>query len=201
MIKPEYLRMKLPQFSTARLILSDVTDADIPSYKKHFVNYEVIRHLSSAVPWPYPDDGVERFINTQVVPRQGIDRWVWGIHLKSNPNELIGVVDLWRDCIPENRDFWLGKPFWNQGFMTEAVEPVNEYAFLTLGFEKLVLTNAKENLRSRKIKEKTGARYLRSEPASFVDPAYTAHEIWELTKQRWLEWRKQHKKIQSSRSI
>ena len=41
--------------------------------------------------------------------------------LKTNPNELIGAVDLYRDGKPENRGFWLGKPFWKQGIMTEAV--------------------------------------------------------------------------------
>ncbi|BCD95876.1 GNAT family N-acetyltransferase [Marinagarivorans cellulosilyticus] len=177
--------MKLPIFTTNRLILTEVTEEDIPSYEKYFVNYEVIKHLSSAVPWPYPNEGVEWFINTQVVPRQGIDKWVWGIHLKTNPNELIGAVDLWREGKPENRGFWLGEPFWNQGIMTEAVAPITEYAFAQLNFDTLIFSNAKGNIQSRRIKEKTGAKYIRSEPASFVDPVYLENEIWEFTKQDW----------------
>jgi len=177
--------MPLPTFTTKRLILTELAQDDIPSYKKYFVNYEIIKHLASTVPWPYPSDGVEWFVNTQILPNQGIDRWVWGIHLKAKPTELIGVVDLWRDGKPENRGFWLGEPFWNQGIMTEAVAPVTEYAFTKLGFEKLVFSNAKGNLKSRRVKEKAGAVYIRTEPASFVDPSYTEHEIWKLTKREW----------------
>ena len=54
-----------------------------------------------------------------------------------------------------------------------------------LGFEVLVFANAVGNLRSRRIKEKTGARLLRTEPAEFVDPSFKDREIWELSKSEW----------------
>jgi RimJ/RimL family protein N-acetyltransferase len=54
-----------------------------------------------------------------------------------------------------------------------------------LGFEKMVLGNALGNDRSRRVKEKTGAKLIGVEPAQFVDPAYTEHELWELTKDAW----------------
>ena len=73
--------------------------------------------------------------------------------------------------------------------MTEAVTPINDYAFDVLGFETLVFSNARGNVRSRRIKEKTGARFLRSEQRSYVDPAYMQDEQWELTKSEWQRWR------------
>ena len=112
---------------------------------------------------------------------------MWGVFEISSPNELIGCVDLWRDGHPENRGFWLGKNFWGKGYMTEAVKPVTSYAFNELGFEKLVFANAVGNLKSRRVKEKTGCRLIDIKPAKFVNPKYTEHEIWELTK---LEWQK-----------
>jgi [ribosomal protein S5]-alanine N-acetyltransferase len=178
--------MLLPRFETKRLILKEVTINDVPSYEKNFVDYEVIRHLSSLVPWPYPKNGVVDFLNNSVIPNQGKDRWVWGLFLKSNPAELVGAIDLWRECKPENRGFWLARRLWRQGLMTEAVRPVMNYAFNDLGFEKLVFTNALGNIASRKVKEKTGARLIGVRPASFVDPAYTEHEVWELEKDSWL---------------
>jgi len=54
-----------------------------------------------------------------------------------------------------------------------------------LGFEALILSNALGNIRSRRIKEKSGAKWLRNEPAAFVNPAYTEREVWELTKSDW----------------
>jgi RimJ/RimL family protein N-acetyltransferase len=98
-------------------------------------------------------------------------------------------VDLWREGKPESRGFWLGRKFWGQGLMTEAVEPVIDHAFDELGFEKLIFSNALGNERSRRIKEKTGARLLGVEPAKFVDPQFTQHELWELEKADWVRLR------------
>ncbi len=176
---------KLPTFITERLILREVTEADAPSYEKNFVDYEVISQLTAAVPWPYPEGGVLDYLRTQIFPHQGKDRWVWAIFLKENPEEAIGCIDLWREAKPENRGFWLGRKYWGRGIMTEAVEPVMDYAFNVLGFEKIILANAVGNERSRRIKEKNGAYLLRTEPAKFVNPTYTEHEIWELTKEQW----------------
>jgi ribosomal-protein-alanine N-acetyltransferase len=175
----------IPTLNTERLLLKAVTLEDAPAYRKHFVDYEVIQFLSSAVPWPYPDDGVEFFLNNLVLPRQGKDRWCFGIFLKTNPDELIGCVDLWREPVPENRGFWLGKQYWSQGIMSEAVRPVTDYAFDHLGFEKLYFTNAVGNKASRRVKEKSGATYIETRPAKFVSPEFTETELWELTKENW----------------
>jgi RimJ/RimL family protein N-acetyltransferase len=69
--------------------------------------------------------------------------------------------------------------------MTEATNAVTDHAFNNLGFETLVFSNALGNLRSRRIKEKSGARLIRTEPAKFVNPDYTQREVWELTKADW----------------
>jgi ribosomal-protein-alanine N-acetyltransferase len=176
---------KIPTFNTSRLILRELIEDDAPSFERHFVDYNVIRTLTTLVPWPYPAGGVLEFIRTQILPRQGIDRWVRGIAIKESPSEVIGVVDLWRVGTPENRGFWLGHKFWGKGFMTEAVFPVMDYAFDELGFEKLVFTNAVGNDRSGRVKEKTGARLIGRDPARFVDPALTENEIYELSKAEW----------------
>lgn len=175
----------IPPFETKRLILRAVVESDATAWQRNFDDYEVIRHLSAHVPWPYPKDGVLNFLKSSILPSQGRDRWVWGIFLNDASSELIGVVDLWREGRPEHRGFWLAHKYWGQGLMTEAVEPIMDYAFDELGFDVLVFANAVGNIGSRRIKEKTGARLLRVEPSKFVDPKYTEHEIWELRKADW----------------
>lgn len=183
-----HLQNSLPTFETERLILRAVTAIDIPSYQKHFSDYEVISHLSVAVPWPYPDNGASTFLNQLIFPNQGMSQWLWGIFEKHNPVELIGAVHIWKEGRPENRGFWLGKQFWGQGYMTESVIPIMNFAFNELGFEKLVFTNAVGNIKSRRVKEKTGAKLIEVRPAKFVNPKYTEHEIWELNKSDWLDY-------------
>jgi ribosomal-protein-alanine N-acetyltransferase len=175
----------IPTFHTPRLILREVVESDVPAYEKYFIDYNVVRTLTYLVPWPFPPGGVLEYLRTRVFPFQGNDKWVWAMTLKEDPTELIGTVDLFRPGKPENRGFWLGHKFWGQGYMTEAVEPVMDYAFGPLGFEKLTFANAVGNRRSARVKEKTGARLIKREPARFVDPALTEHEIYELEKGEW----------------
>ncbi len=175
----------VPTIETERLLLRMPELNDSKSYQKNFADYEVIRYLSHLVPWPYPENGVYEFLKNVILPPQGRERWTWAIFEKDHPDEVIGVVDLWKNGCPEHRGFWLAKKHWGKGFMTEAVEPVSQFAFETLNFEKLVFANAVGNLRSRRIKEKTGARLIGVEPAQFVDPQFTEHEIWELSRETW----------------
>jgi RimJ/RimL family protein N-acetyltransferase len=176
----------LPTFRTRRLVVRELVPTDIPAYRANFINYQVIRQLTSAVPWPYPENGVEDYLQSEIFPHQGQGKWVWAIALEESEAELIGAVELIRHANPANRGFWLGERYWGRGYMTEAVEPINEYAFTILGFESLIFANAVGNSRSSRIKEKTGARFLRREPGSYVDPDLKEREIFELTRDDWL---------------
>lgn len=178
----------IPELHTARLALRGITEADAPSIQRNLADDAVIGELAARVPYPYPPDGAIRFIREEVMPAQGRDRWVWAIFLEQAPAEAIGVIDL-RRGEGENRGFWLARAQWGRGLMTEAAYAVTEYAFAALGFERLMLCNALGNTRSRRIKEKAGARLLRVEPFRFVNPDYTHHEVWELTKADWLRAR------------
>lgn len=178
--------MNVPVFETHRLILRGVDITDAPSYQKNFAHFDIIQYLSFRVPWPYPENGAELFIKDLVLPHQGIDRWTWGIFLKENPAELIGMVELFNPGIPENRGFWLAKPHWGRGLMTEATKPVMDFAFTTLGLDSVILSNAVQNNRSRRIREKAGASFLKTRPARFANPKITLTEDWLLTKQAWI---------------
>jgi hypothetical protein len=113
-------------FKTKRLILKPLSLDDIPSYETHFIDYEVIRHLSAVMPWPYPRNGVSEFFQNVLLPPQGIS---WGLFLNERPTEVIGCLELLRPGTPENRGFWLPRKYWGRGLMTEAVKPVMDFAF------------------------------------------------------------------------
>jgi RimJ/RimL family protein N-acetyltransferase len=178
-----------PTLETERLILRPITPADFPIYQKNFNDYEVIRYLAAIVPWPYPENGVEEYYRNVIVPKQDKDYWHWGIFSKVNLNEVIGGIDLWRNSNVDNRGFWLARKHWGQGYMTEAATRINDHAFDDLGFEVLYFGNAKSNIGSRKIKEKTGAVYVGTRPFKYVDPSVTESENWKLTKEDWLKFR------------
>jgi len=171
---------------TKRLILKEITPEDIENYQKGFADYEVIRHMNGRVPWPFPKDGVKTFLESEIFPNLGQTIWQWGIFLKERPDILIGSISLRKSDV-DNRGFWLARAYWGQGYMTEAVNCINQYAFEELGFKILRFTNAKGNHRSRRIKEKTGAHLVKVTPMKAVDPQYTDQEHWELTKTDWIK--------------
>jgi RimJ/RimL family protein N-acetyltransferase len=179
------MRWPTPTLETERLRLEPLTVAHAESYARHFVDYEVIQHLSDAVPWPYPDGGVRDYIEAVAMKGQGESRWDWALTLREAPGEAIGSVGLWRPGAPENRGFWLGRAFWGRGLMTEALEPIMGWAFDEAGFEQVILSNAVGNTRSRRLKERAGATLLGVEPTAFVRPDYTESERWLLTRQAW----------------
>jgi RimJ/RimL family protein N-acetyltransferase len=169
---------------TERLVLRDVLFVDVAAYHKNFVDYDVVSELNAAIPWPYPADGIPAFLE-KLRPEQEQNRWVWALYLKTDLTDPISSIDLSRGGKSEHRGFWLAKKHWGRGLMTEATDAVTDYAFDILGFETMILSNALGNVRSRRIKEKAGAVFLRTEPAKFVNPDYTHREVWELTKQAW----------------
>lgn len=177
---------KVKTLITERLILNELVLDHAPDYQKGFADYNVIRHMNAAVPWPYSDNGVEDFLTNTILPFQGKSVWAWAIFFKEDQDNLIGSISL-RISDKDNRGFWLAHPYWGHGYMTEAADAVNAHAFHHLGFEKLLLTNAKGNHRSRRVKEKTGARLVSVVPTKAVDSSYTEAEQWELLKEEWLK--------------
>lgn len=180
--------MAVKTLATKRLILKSPTLDDAESLQKYINDWDIVRNFSKGFPWPYPADGAVSFLRDVVLPNQKKTRWSWGIFLKDNPDELIGFIELINQPnMRWNRGFWIGKPFWGQGLMPEAAHVVTTYAFEHAGFEKLVLANAQANKASRRIKEKTGGKFIGIVEHEHVDPTLKKTEMWELSKDDWLK--------------
>lgn len=85
--------------------------------------------------------------------------------------------------------FWLGKPFWGQGIMPEAVQRVLARAFEDLGMTKVWCGYYDGNTKSKRVQEKCGFRYQRS--AKDVDVPLMNEKRTEhvnlLTREEWLK--------------
>jgi ribosomal-protein-alanine N-acetyltransferase len=104
-----------PTLETPRLLLRPLELADAPQLQLVFPYWEIVRYLAPQVPWPYPPDGACRYIRDMALP--SIERgetWQWTLRLKSNPDQIIGSIDL-RTKENDNRGFWLALPWQRQG--------------------------------------------------------------------------------------
>ena len=52
--------------------------------------------------------------------------------------------------------FWIGEPFWNQGYITEANQQVLKFGFEQVGLHKIYCTHLVDNLASGRVMIKNG---------------------------------------------
>jgi [ribosomal protein S5]-alanine N-acetyltransferase len=121
---------------TARLNLAPVHPSDAERIQAIFPQWEVVRYLASAVPWPYPADGAQAFCREAFAAGERGEGWTWTIRLRTEPDQIIGVIELMTDP-DNNRGFWLAPPWHGLGLATEACHTVTDYWFDVLNFPLL----------------------------------------------------------------
>jgi len=174
-----------PTLQTPRLRLEPISEAHAPALQSHFATWDIIQHLSKMVPWPYPEDGVLTFLREDLEPRIARGHaYAWAL-VPHDHGEAIGLLEY--RCHPEaidNRGFWIAVPWQGRGLMTEAVIAFQDWVFFELGAPRLFVLNAVINERSRRIKEKTGARLLDTLSLAHHSGC-TETQRWELTAEAW----------------
>jgi len=174
----------VPTLETRRLVLRPLELADAAAGQELFPRWEIVRFLTTKVPWPYPADGALQFYRDVAIPAmERGEQWVWAIRLKGGPDHMIGAINLSANR-DENRGFWLGLLWQGQGLMSEACDAATEFWFNGLGREVLRVSKAVPNLASRRVSEKQGARLVAVEERDFVSGRFPT-EIWELTREEW----------------
>ncbi len=84
--------------------------------------------------------------------------------------------------------YWIGVPFWGQGYIPEATREVMRHAFEDLGMTTLWCGYFDGNDRSRRVGEKCGFRFHRTEQKEWPLIGQTVMQhITRLTKEEWGE--------------
>jgi len=160
---------------TQRLVLRPLTlaDADV-AYNGWTSDLEVAKYVSwlphhsiedtikwlKEIEWRY--DSADNIILR--------DNYIWGFVLRDT-GELIGSGGLiWENgCQLFQVSYNIAKIHWNNGFTTEAMKAILQFASAHLGIKKVVGGHAKENLASTKVIEKLGFVYCRDDITPHVD--------------------------------
>jgi RimJ/RimL family protein N-acetyltransferase len=176
-----------PTLETERLILRPLGLHDVAAVQRWFPDWELVKYLHAGLPWPYPDDGALTNTRESLETRARGEKFFWVIVLKDGDRQAIGRIDLWPfdGELRDMRGFWLARPWWGRGLMTEAAERVTQYAFEDLAWPFLYLTNAEPNRGSHRVKEKQGAELIDVRPHPFMSGEYP-RETWLLRREAWL---------------
>ncbi len=173
-----------PVLETKRLLLQPLALTDAEQIQALFPQWEIVRYLTTRVPWPYPPDGASHWCRDIVLPAvERGEEWCWTLRLKTGPTRIIGVIHL-MTTENNNRGFWIAPPWQRQGLMTEACNAVTDHWFDELKFPRLRVPKMVGNVGSRRISEKQGMRIVATKEQSYVSGRFLT-EIWEITADEW----------------
>ena len=138
-----------------RLVLRPLRTGDAEPLFTLFADWEVIRWLSMP-PWPYALEDARSFIREH----RDQDRTAFAITLA---DALIGGIDVRMNPANQsqrgagpNLGYWLGRPYWGCGYMTEAARGFLARVF-DAGLGDVVYSGAfADNAASLRVQEKLG---------------------------------------------
>jgi RimJ/RimL family protein N-acetyltransferase len=138
---------------TERLVLRRPTLADVKAIAR-LANDRRVAQNTSRLPHPYAVSDAEIFV--QFVAQQARDT----NFVVTRDDDLLGTVgiDLGKPNVPEI-GYWLGVPYWGQGYATEAARAIIDYAFEEFGAAELRAGARIVNPASRRVLEKCGFQW------------------------------------------
>lgn len=180
-----YRKVPIRTLTTERLTLRPTQESDAPRIQLLFDNPAVLKYMAAVIPYPYPEDGAITYLR-EILPKVAAgERYAWAIERRGFEGEgMIGAIELTPASDEDHRGFWLGEPYWGQGYMTEAATAVNDFAFDELGMTELRLGNAVPNVASHRLKESVGAEAIEIRDEDFVGGRFPCVR-WRLTAEAW----------------
>ena len=138
-----------------RLILRPPRPADIQAMAVWLGDIEVSRNLAQ-VPYPYGEADAEDFVAKR--SRHGDGHYSFSV-LRKSDNLFVGCIGLHLEDEGYELGYWLGKPFWGQGYASEAARAAAHFAFASLDAPFLWAGWFHDNPASGHVLAKLGARH------------------------------------------
>ncbi len=140
--------------------VSDIKPDDKPAYLEH-LREKQIYDQTEKIPFPYTDADADWWINHVAETTKVQGRSVnWAI--RRTDGYLIGGIDFHNFQLGKSHKselgYWLAKPFWGRGIMTEAVKKVTEFGFSEFGLVRITANVFHFNAGSARVLEKAGYR-------------------------------------------
>ncbi len=152
-----YMDSSRPVLTSGRLFLRPFAMEDAPAVARLAGAVEIARY-TTRIPHPYPEELASEWIASH---ESGFTHGVAAIFaiISKDQDSLIGAVGLEkinREFSHAEIGYWIGVPFWNRGFGTEAVKTLVGYAFTTLRLHRVYARIMSTNPDSAKVLLKSG---------------------------------------------
>ncbi len=141
---------------TARLILRPLRPSDAGLMSLYAGDPRVAR-MTTSIPHPNPPGAAEAYIAATLAGRR--DDTVWAMDgTGQGAAELIGLISAKPHGDAVEVGYWVGPPFWNTGYASEALGAVVDHLFAR-GVARIVAAVFQDNPGSARVITKAGFSY------------------------------------------
>lgn len=145
---------------TNRLGIRSLQEDDFQALTSILGNPIVMRFSAKGL--PFTDQEIIEFLKQRFAEYQRFGFSSWAVELK-NDGTFIGIAGI-RHMLVDNIDeieigFRLAPIYWEHGYATEAAMAIRDYAYNTLGIQRLIALVEPNNDRSIRVIEKLGMSY------------------------------------------
>ncbi|WP_434362198.1 GNAT family N-acetyltransferase [Parasalinivibrio latis] len=162
-----------PVLNSQRLTLRPFTLADAGKVADLAGDWR-IADTTEAVPHPYSHDLAEQWIISHLPAWLRREEVIFGVFNRFEAGQLIGAIGV--HGIQHSRGelgYWIGVPYWGNGYATEAAKSVTHFCFEKLGLTEIFARHLERNPASGRVLQKNGFTELDEIPA-----------IWKLMEER-----------------
>ena len=140
------------------IYLTQITEADKPSLLKYINDPDIYKNTLK-IPYPYKNEDADFWIN--FVEESRINERIlkhWAV--KNEKDELIGGIGFHskygKHSHKDEIGYWLGKPFWNKGIMTDVVKKACQIGYEEFNLTRIEAIVFNSNTSSKKVLYKNG---------------------------------------------
>ena len=150
---------KIQNIETERLRLRRFNPVDAPEVKR-LAGDKLIAATTLNIPHPYEDGMAESWIETHLKEIDAGKLSNFAITLKDE-NQLIGAIGLHINPRFNRAElgYWVGVPYWNKGYCTEAACAVVKHGFEDLKLHRIFAHHIVGNDASGRVMEKIGMNF------------------------------------------
>ena len=172
----------IPHLETERLVLRAMRSEDFEAWASFLADPEVVRYL-----WGEPQPRTDAWRAMAMT----LGHWalrgygMWGVERKSD-GAFIGRVGMLNpEGWPGLEVGWtLGRPYWGQGYATEAALASTRFAFLTQPVDRVISCIDPQNKASQAVALRVGETKGSPQELSIGGHAFVV-DIWSITREDW----------------
>jgi RimJ/RimL family protein N-acetyltransferase len=172
----------IPRLETERLILREYRSEDFEAFAAFMADPEVVRYLHGE---PMPRADAWRMLAASIGHWALRGYGTWAVERKED-SAFIGRVGMINpEGWPGLEVGWtLGKPYWHQGYATEAAKASLRYAFATQPVTRIISCIDPDNKASQAVARRLGETKGEAHDLTIFGTSYKA-DIWSITRAEW----------------